>query len=175
MNVHPPHVITAVRVLLVLTITPVHAQLASVAEIVKSVNSNKQVICYSCEDMSHLELCDTVEKCGDGELCMVERTHAKYRSRCANISICSAYNPSSIHCVECCNNDYCNGRRCGDEGLVSRHERGPLCYTCNHVRTINECTSIRPCKTYQDVTTTIWQRIVKIHNVHTLYLVADED
>ncbi|KAH3703325.1 hypothetical protein DPMN_078359 [Dreissena polymorpha] len=32
------------------------------------VNSNKQLICYSCEDMSHLELCDTVEKCGDGEV-----------------------------------------------------------------------------------------------------------
>ncbi|XP_052216822.1 uncharacterized protein LOC127834809 isoform X2 [Dreissena polymorpha] len=113
------------------------------------INSNKQLMCYSCEDMSNLELCDTVKQCGDWEVCVVERTHAKYRSGCANSSICSTYYPNSSHCAECCNNDYCNGRGCGDEGLVSRPERGPLCYDCNHVRTIQQCTSITPCDKHQ--------------------------
>ncbi|XP_052216068.1 IgGFc-binding protein-like [Dreissena polymorpha] len=112
-------------------------------------DSNKQLVCYSCEGMSHLELCDSVKRCGNGEVCVVERTHITYRSGCANSSICSTYYPSSSHCAECCNNDYCNGRGCGDEGLVSRHERGPLCYDCNHVRTIHECTAIRPCNKHQ--------------------------
>ncbi|XP_052218438.1 uncharacterized protein LOC127836054 isoform X2 [Dreissena polymorpha] len=94
------------------------------------INSNKQSMCYSCEDMSNMELCDKVKKCGDGE-------------------ICSTYYPSSSNCAECCNTDYCNGRECGDAGLVSRHERGPLCYESNRVRTIGECTSIRPCNKHQ--------------------------
>ncbi|KAH3806313.1 hypothetical protein DPMN_134632, partial [Dreissena polymorpha] len=111
-------------------------------------NFNKQLICYSCEDMSDLALCDTVQKCGEGEVCVVERTYAKYRSGCANSSICTKF-PSSRHCAECCNNDYCNGRGCGDEGLVARNERGPLCYDCNHVRTIQQCTSIRPCNQHE--------------------------
>ncbi|XP_052222909.1 uncharacterized protein LOC127838892 isoform X2 [Dreissena polymorpha] len=112
------------------------------------IDSNEQLICYSCEDMSDLELCDTVKKCGDGEVCVVKRNHAKYMSGCANSSICSTYYPSSSKCAECCNNDYCNGRGCGDEGLVSR-QRGPLCYDCNHVRTIQQRLSIRPCNKHQ--------------------------
>ncbi|XP_052217766.1 uncharacterized protein LOC127835394 isoform X2 [Dreissena polymorpha] len=113
------------------------------------INSNKQLMCYSCEDMSHLELCDTVKRCGEGEACLVERTRAKYRSGCANSSVCSSNNPSSNQCVECCSDDYCNGRGCGDEGLVSRQERGPVCYTCNQVRTIQQCMSIGLCNKHQ--------------------------
>ncbi|KAH3815577.1 hypothetical protein DPMN_144105 [Dreissena polymorpha] len=94
-----------------------------------TAESNKQLMCYSCDDMSHLELCDTVTKYGDREVCVVERTNAKYRSGCANSSICSMSYPSSSNCAECCNNDYCNGRGCGDEGLVSRQERGHCAMT----------------------------------------------
>ncbi|XP_052247422.1 fibropellin-1-like isoform X2 [Dreissena polymorpha] len=106
--------------------------------------------CYSCEDMSKLDLCDTIKQCSANEVCIVQRSQLKFRSGCVNISVClPTIHSTDDHCSECCFGNLCNGRGCGDSGMVARNERGPICLDCNHVQTIDQCTTVRPCKKYE--------------------------
>ncbi|XP_052785042.1 uncharacterized protein LOC128220615 [Mya arenaria] len=104
-------------------------------------------MCFACDDMSHPGLCDRVQECANGQQCMVQRSHGKYRSGCANSKLCST--PPNVssesNCVQCCGADYCNSHGCGMQELIPREDRGPFCFDCNHVLSGQECDSVKPC------------------------------
>ncbi|XP_053390665.1 uncharacterized protein LOC128553509 [Mercenaria mercenaria] len=49
-------------------------------------------------------------------------------------------------CVECCSQNYCNNKGCGDTGLSPREQRGPMCYDCPHEWTPNDCNKLTLCE-----------------------------
>ncbi|KAL4220530.1 hypothetical protein ACF0H5_020928 [Mactra antiquata] len=119
-----------------------------------NIAGNESLQCFTCDDMTHLEICNTVTTCDDNEVCFVERQtlsgRNNYRSGCLAQEVCFQLhvNTSDI-CIECCNDHYCNIKGCGGNGFQDRHQRGPVCYDCQHVLTPDECTTVTLCDKYQ--------------------------
>ncbi|XP_060560294.1 uncharacterized protein LOC132720230 isoform X2 [Ruditapes philippinarum] len=123
-------------------------------EVSKEGDENDGLKCFNCKGMTHLYLCDTVTKCLGGQVCYVEtyRTNngqVKYNSGCLAYKQCSSKkrqtSQSTSECVHCCSSTLCNSNGCGAEGLPPASLRGPLCYDCPYVSSMDECTSVMLC------------------------------
>ncbi|XP_060574445.1 IgGFc-binding protein-like isoform X2 [Ruditapes philippinarum] len=114
-------------------------------------------MCYSCDDLSHIDLCDTVKQCNSQEVCYVERYkdggQIKYKSGCLPQNTCESKRNESTYsdgiCFECCCGSYCNNQGCGENGIPNRDKRGPICFDCQHVSSPDECVNITPCDSNQ--------------------------
>ncbi|XP_053409055.1 uncharacterized protein LOC128559931 isoform X2 [Mercenaria mercenaria] len=115
---------------------------------------SKNVTCYSCDDLSYVELCDVVKHCDVNEICYL-KSYMKfgrklYRSGCMQPNMClqemDSYQYLPDKCVECCSDHYCNHKGCGDNGLVPRSQRGPLCYDCLYERSPEDCNKLALCE-----------------------------
>ncbi|XP_060560319.1 uncharacterized protein LOC132720230 isoform X4 [Ruditapes philippinarum] len=117
-------------------------------------DENDGLKCFNCKGMTHLYLCDTVTKCLGDQVCYVEtyRTNTgqvKYNSGCLAYKQCSSKkrqtSQSTSECVHCCSSTLCNSNGCGAESLPPASLRGPLCYDCPYVSSMDECTSVMLC------------------------------
>ncbi|XP_053409056.1 uncharacterized protein LOC128559932 [Mercenaria mercenaria] len=115
---------------------------------------SKTVTCYSCDDLSYVELCDVVKHCDVNEVCYL-KSYMKfgrklYRSGCMQSNMClqemDFYQHLPDKCIECCPEHYCNHKGCGDNGLVPRHQRGPLCYDCPYEQSPVDCNKLALCE-----------------------------
>ncbi|XP_053372629.1 uncharacterized protein LOC123560550 [Mercenaria mercenaria] len=112
--------------------------------------------CFQCDNMSHLQYCDTVTRCQtQDESCYVQRyTRSNkvhlYRSGCMNKDACQSY-ADQVQCQECCHGSFCNVVGCGDDGLPNFDRRGPFCFDCEHqgeegCQTVQMCRPDQVCK-----------------------------
>ncbi|XP_069135513.1 uncharacterized protein [Argopecten irradians] len=111
--------------------------------------------CFSCSSISHARYCDFRTRCGEGEVCFVEKTetspgHFKYTSGCIHNTMCGngTYDTRSSSsgfgvCRECCYGDMCNNKGCGDDGPPKN--RGPYCFQCDHLSDPSECDQVTIC------------------------------
>ncbi|XP_053409053.1 uncharacterized protein LOC123561572 isoform X2 [Mercenaria mercenaria] len=118
------------------------------------VTNVTNVLCFSCDDLSHVELCNVVKHCSTNEVCYIE-SYEKfgrklYRSGCLQSATCQknviSYQSQSDMCAECCSQNYCNNKGCGDTGLSPRDQRGPMCYDCPHELSPQDCNKLTLCK-----------------------------
>ncbi|KAL4220531.1 hypothetical protein ACF0H5_020929 [Mactra antiquata] len=110
--------------------------------------------CYNCEDMTHIELCDTVKLCSNSQMCYVASEilsgRLVYRTGCLEKLTCQQIsNTTSNICIECCQGSFCNFKGCGDKGLPDRSHRGPICFDCHQVLSPEECTTVTMCEPQQ--------------------------
>ncbi|XP_053376225.1 uncharacterized protein LOC123535230 [Mercenaria mercenaria] len=114
----------------------------------------KDVHCFSCEDMGHAESCDVVKHCDENEVCYIQ-SYEKYgrklyRSGCSRPDTClkekDSFRDTPDKCMECCSKNYCNNRGCGDNGLGGRDYRGPVCFDCPYERSPLDCNKITLCE-----------------------------
>ncbi|XP_060571707.1 uncharacterized protein LOC132729886 isoform X3 [Ruditapes philippinarum] len=93
--------------------------------------------CFQCDNMSHLQYCDTVTRCQtEHESCYVQsftrsNNGRLYRSGCMDKSACQGHG-YQVQCQECCHGSFCNNIGCGDDGLSNFDARGPFCFDCEH-------------------------------------------
>ncbi|XP_052782942.1 neurogenic locus notch homolog protein 1-like [Mya arenaria] len=108
---------------------------------------SSSVMCYSCADMSHPGLCDTVKQCASGQSCMIQHSQNRFKSGCADSTVCSSAHNNSTdgHCTQCCVVNFCNSHGCGAQELFLREDRGPVCFDCGHVQTTGKCNTVQPC------------------------------
>ncbi|XP_053403522.1 uncharacterized protein LOC123555063 isoform X2 [Mercenaria mercenaria] len=103
--------------------------------------------------MFHIELCDVVKRCSENVICYLERysKHGRqtFRSGCLSQEVCANESETAGNdpnrCVDCCSGSYCNYKGCGETGLPSRDQRGPLCYDCEYAFSPNECDTLKLC------------------------------
>ncbi|XP_053379639.1 uncharacterized protein LOC123526165 [Mercenaria mercenaria] len=123
----------------------------------KGPYQNNVTMCYGCEDLGRIDLCDTVKTCHVKEVCFVERQNKSgrmvYRSGCLAADVCTSEHLESLSkgnfCVECCSGSFCNNKGCGSTGLLNRDQRGPVCFDCQHVSSPELCTSVTLCSLHQ--------------------------
>ncbi|XP_045163273.1 uncharacterized protein LOC123527708 [Mercenaria mercenaria] len=134
-----------------------HVYTSSAGTGTKGPDQNNVTMCYSCEDLGRIDLCDTVNACHVKEVCFVERQNKSgrivYRSGCLAADVCASEHQESLSkddfCVECCSGSFCNNKGCGNTGLPNRDQRGPVCYDCQHVLSPELCTSVTLCSHHQ--------------------------
>lgn len=108
-------------------------------------------VCFNCDDMHHIELCDSVKRCQQHEICFLERVLKNdrhiYTSGCMEQEACLKESNTKDHyrCTECCVDSYCNHRGCGELGLPRRNLRGPLCFDCNYAFSPDDCDTLKLC------------------------------
>ncbi|XP_053381634.1 uncharacterized protein LOC123562988 isoform X2 [Mercenaria mercenaria] len=115
------------------------------------------LMCYSCDDLSDINLCDTVKQCSNNKVCFVARyfdgSQSKFKSGCLQGNTCENKRNDSRYsddlCFECCHDDYCNNKGCGENGIPDRDRRGPICFDCQHVSSPEQCVKISPCDSHQ--------------------------
>ncbi|XP_069114633.1 uncharacterized protein [Argopecten irradians] len=113
-------------------------------------------LCFSCSSSSQAHFCDFTERCGEHQVCYVERIltnsgHIKYTSGCIYNQTClkSDVTDHTAHgivtCRECCQGNMCNNKGCGDSGPILRPYRGPYCFACEHQSDPSECEQLSIC------------------------------
>ncbi|XP_053403887.1 uncharacterized protein LOC123554510 [Mercenaria mercenaria] len=141
-------------------LTPASTTKTSLETTTVSTNTSSSTgsgqLCFVCADLSHIDLCDRVERCNQNEVCYLERYvksgHTKYRSGCMDTRTCQTnedkYSQSDDICFECCHSNYCNNKGCGED-IPDRDSRGPICFDCEHVSSPEECFEVFPCNSDQ--------------------------
>ncbi|XP_060582319.1 uncharacterized protein LOC132738747, partial [Ruditapes philippinarum] len=112
-------------------------------------------ICFSCDGMSSPEYCDKVEHCQPNQICYTESYQTDYgkvfRSGCMDEQKCHKEENSTSNsvCVECCTNEMCNNKGCGNADFPPREHRGPMCFDCQHIGDISSCRKVTMCASDQ--------------------------
>ncbi|XP_060605438.1 uncharacterized protein LOC132757958 [Ruditapes philippinarum] len=116
-----------------------------------NIARNSDKICFSCNDIIDLKLCDSVDRCHGNQICFVEKYtldngHTHYSSGCKDIQTCMqhSFNGTSS-CLQCCETSFCNSQGCGGTAFPPRQKRGPLCLDCAHVSEPIDCDQIALC------------------------------
>ncbi|XP_053380360.1 uncharacterized protein LOC128548862 [Mercenaria mercenaria] len=110
--------------------------------------------CFRCDGMTHLQYCDWVERCQtEDEVCYVQSysrsSHGNlYRSGCINPQQCTSGDGNGS-CVQCCNDNFCNSKGCGDTGFQQLGQRGPICFDCTHMGEHETCNTVQLCSANQ--------------------------
>ncbi|XP_062609431.1 uncharacterized protein LOC134271202 isoform X2 [Saccostrea cucullata] len=118
-------------------------------------------LCFRCNGVSSMRLCNTTATCGDNEECYLERVTKSdlqviFSAGCRSKTVCQIMatlsgNPRRrdlVNCAQCCVNppgasEPCNSRLCGQQPLVTTVSPsavpGLKCMSCHHALSVHEC------------------------------------
>ncbi|XP_071127531.1 angiopoietin-related protein 7-like [Mytilus edulis] len=109
--------------------------------------------CFSCLGIAHPRFCDYVEDCTSEQVCGIESVvhphgHTVFNIGCFDRKTCvESGTGTQPMCRHCCTSNMCNMAGCGEIGII--HSRGPICYNCKGVLTMDECTTVSVCEQNQ--------------------------
>lgn len=113
--------------------------------VICSISGDRGPVCYSCQSVSDISSCSTVDRCNKQQVCSIETdllNAGKLNLGCKDTNNCSNYR-TDFTCSSCCHGDLCNNKGCDIKEVP--HQQGPICYTCHDQYTSNECSEVTQC------------------------------